>query len=384
MSFYTATVLLSWIGLGVLCILVSNNGRLSAEDKRIFYITYVLIAVAALAEWLAEMMNGAEGVPIWALRIAKCADFIFTPLSTIALVEQMKMRNIWRKLLIVVLVANTVIQIAFSFTDSMIGIIPDAHNAYVPGPLYPLYLALSMAALLFAVIEFIIYGRAYKRQNAISIYAIVGLIVAGVCMQEVSDGEVKTLYLSLTIASALFYIHLAEFSQERADEHIQEQRVLISTDALTGLLSRYAYSATISEMDAMPALPNDLAVFSMDINGLKKANDTYGHEAGDELICAAASCIQKVLGEKGQCYRTGGDEFVAVAKMTKEQAGRILSDLEREADTWIGKQNNKLSISAGYALAADHPELSFEKLINEADMVMYEKKAAFYKDRTGR
>ena len=50
----------------------------------------------------------------------------------------------------------------------------------------------------------------------------------------------------------------------------------------------------------------------MCLNGLKKANDTLGHSAGDELICAAANCMKFAFASYGKIYRIGGDEFVVL------------------------------------------------------------------------
>ncbi|MDE6657586.1 MAG: GGDEF domain-containing protein, partial [Oscillospiraceae bacterium] len=50
----------------------------------------------------------------------------------------------------------------------------------------------------------------------------------------------------------------------------------------------------------------------LDVNHLKKVNDTYGHAEGDKHIKAAANIIQNSFGEKGYCFRVGGDEFFAI------------------------------------------------------------------------
>ena len=73
-------------------------------------------------------------------------------------------------------------------------------------------------------------------------------------------------------------------------------------------------------------------MFSVDINGLKTVNDTLGHEAGDELICGAARCIEATLGTWGKCYRTGGDEFIVLAEMDWTETQEALARLAREAD----------------------------------------------------
>ena len=159
-------------------------------------------------------------------------------------------------------------------------------------------------------------------------------------------------------------------------DHLQEQQIQISTDALTGLLSRHAYSETLKKYSE--CVPNDLAAFSIDINGLKTVNDTLGHEAGDELICGAAECIKRVFGENGKCYRTGGDEFVVLMLMDHKQAADSLTRLIKETSRWQGNNVKKLSLSIGYALAADHENYSCEMLIKEADMAMYEMKKKYY------
>ena len=133
-------------------------------------------------------------------------------------------------------------------------------------------------------------------------------------------------------------------------------------------------------LDVAGALPGDFAIFSVDINGLKRVNDTLGHEAGDELIIGAARSIERALDGLAVCYRTGGDEFVALGRLSEEQAEGVLARIRREAARWQGATNAGLSLSAGYALAKDHPGLSAEKLVREADLKMYAAKAAYYRE----
>ena len=132
------------------------------------------------------------------------------------------------------------------------------------------------------------------------------------------------------------------------------------------------------QYDEHDSLPDDLAAFSIDINGLKKVNDTYGHAAGDELICGAAKCIQKVFSPYGFCYRTGGDEFIVLAYAGYNHAEALVHQLADEAAAWDGKLIHTLSLSVGYALASDHKNVSAEKLIIFADEKMYADKDRFY------
>ena len=126
-------------------------------------------------------------------------------------------------------------------------------------------------------------------------------------------------------------------------------------------------------------LPDDFAAFSIDINGLKIANDTLGHAAGDELICGAAECIDKVFSPIGNCFRTGGDEFIVLAHSDRKHADELLSQLSKATSSWSGSMIKKLSVSAGYALASDYGDISLEKLIIHADEVMYDEKNRYYR-----
>lgn len=59
-------------------------------------------------------------------------------------------------------------------------------------------------------------------------------------------------------------------------------------------------------------LNTEWAYIALDLNGLKQANDSLGHSAGDELICAASNCMKFAFASYGKIYRIGGDEFVVL------------------------------------------------------------------------
>ena len=256
----------------------------------------------------------------------------------------------------------------------------DEQHRYFHGPLYSIYIAAYLLVAVLIILEFIDYGRRFRRQNKISLYAILALVLAGVLIQEVMGGGTRTAYLSLTLGMAMMYIHTTEFSQMEADDQLGEQSIQINTDALTGVYSRHAYSAALNALDAGGQIPERLAVFSIDVNGLKAVNDSLGHEAGDELICGAARCIENALGKWGKCYRTGGDEFIVLAEMDWNTTYAALARLEREAGHWRGKRVASLHLAAGCATAEERPGLTAEKLVAEADKAMYARKAAYYRE----
>ena len=377
-GYYTANIALVLMALSALSILIRENHRISRQDKRLLYLTYALIAASALAEWCGVQLNGRTDLPQWMLLTAKCADYTLTPMAGGALVAQMRLRNRWMGVLMGILAANTLFQLigaAFGWVVAL-----DGQGHYCHGPLFGIYMGVCFATIILVVIEFVVYGRSFRRQNRISLYAIMLFVVAGVVMQEVLPSEPRTAYIALTMGAAMMFIHYTEFSFQTMDDHLTAQQIQIDTDALTGASSRYAFSRELKVLDVAGALPGDFAIFSVDINGLKRVNDTLGHEAGDELIIGAARSIERALDGLAVCYRTGGDEFVALGRLSEEQAEGVLARIRREAARWQGATNAGLSLSAGYALAKDHPGLSAEKLVREADLKMYAAKAAYYRE----
>ena len=308
----------------------------------------------------------------------KCADYILTPLAGGSLVAQLRgSGSLWRKLLAGVLALNTVFQLVSAFTGWML--IVDAQHRYVRGPLYRAYFLVCLLVIVLTILEFHFYGRHFRRQNKLSLYAILFMVVAGILMQELLGGGIRTSYLALTLGMALMFIHVEEFSQLEADDRIEEQNIQITTDPLTGVLNRYAYTRAMKAMDTAGQVPERLAVFSIDINGLKEVNDTLGHEAGDELIRGAARCIVTALGQWGKCYRTGGDEFIVLAEMDWDTTYAALELLHMEAESWHGEKAGELHLAAGCVTAEERPGLSVEKLVVEVDQAMYARKAAYYR-----
>ncbi len=377
MDYYTSVIILCWLSLAVLCILVWENDRFGAKEKKQFYITYALVACAALAEWLGTRLNGNASVPGWAVVAVKCADYILTPAAGAAFVMHLKGFSIWKKLMCWILGFNTVFQIISAFTGWMVTL--DAQNRYSHGPLYSAYIVIYVVIIILIITEFVTFGRNFRKQNRASLFAVMLTVAVSILMQEGLGSSHRTAYLGLTLGMAMLYIHIVAFSQLTSDDTIQEQKVVITTDAMTGAASRYAYIEALAAYDAMGTLPDDLTVFSIDVNGLKTVNDSIGHEAGDELICGASDCIRKAFASSGTCYRTGGDEFIVLARMDAPQAQDALAVLKETAAAWHGSFVDSVHLAAGFACAADHPGLQAEKLVAVADKAMYADKSAYYR-----
>ena len=243
-DYYTSIIVLCWMGLGTLCILVHEHGRIPPEGKRRFYLTYAIVAVSALAEWCGVQLDGRENLPEWTLRLAKSADYILTPMAGGALVMQMRLQNIWQKAINTILIVNAGVQL-ISIPGEWMTVI-DEHNHYIHGPLFPAYLCACLAVILLIIIQFIHYGRTFKRQNRVSLYSAMLLVVIGIAMQELLSG-VRTDYLGMTLGAAMMFIHFTEYSQIAADDMMAEQRVQIM---LSQIKPHFLYN-TLGSIEAL-------------------------------------------------------------------------------------------------------------------------------------
>ena len=378
MTFYTAIIIVVWLALIVLSILVHENNRISNHTKAVMYLTYAVTAVAALAEWLGVQFNGNANIPVDLLKTVKLFDYILTPIAGGAIVLQLRTKTIWKKIIFGILGVNLIFQIVSVFTGLML--VVDENHVYHHGPAYIAYIIMYSLIIVFVIIEFAVYGAKFKKQNRVSLYALLVFVAVGILLQEIFGSEIRTAYVSLAIGLSLMFIHYSEFSQLEADTRIREQMKQIRLDPLTGISNRHAYIEELQKLTAAEELPDNLVVYSIDINGLKKTNDTLGHSAGDELICGAADCITTIFDKYGKTYRTGGDEFIVIANIETTQIYSLVSQLNKLGASWKGKESKSISFSVGAAARKDNPDLKPEKLVILADQRMYKAKNEYYQE----
>lgn len=139
-------------------------------------------------------------------------------------------------------------------------------------------------------------------------------------------------------------------------------------DALTGLGNRNYY------LEAVKALKKEklssLGVVFIDINGLKYANDHYGHPYGDEMIQSVARGIQQIYSE--HAYRIGGDEFIVLfVNKTKEEFDKRLDELKEYAE-------NECICDFSMGVNFGQGNVNIEEQIGYSDNMMYVEKQVYY------
>ncbi|BAK45167.1 GGDEF domain-containing protein [Eggerthella sp. YY7918] len=150
-------------------------------------------------------------------------------------------------------------------------------------------------------------------------------------------------------------------------------RDMANTDYLTGLKNRNAFEIDLANWSGTEEA-KAIGALSIDLDGLKEMNDTFGHPAGDEYIVAAARIVADACKDSGAVYRVGGDEFVALCfGLTESQAQQIIENM-RAATVGQTVQGCPISLSIGWAVHKKGE--SVEQTIGRADRRMYEEKHA--------
>ena len=120
------------------------------------------------------------------------------------------------------------------------------------------------------------------------------------------------------------------------------------------------------------------AYISLDLNDLKQTNDSLGHSAGDELICAASNCMKFAFASYGKIYRIGGDEFVVLIQESVSNLDSILQVFDTTIRDWHGKYSNSISVSYGVVKSSEKSFDSVQEISKLADERMYQNKKDYY------
>lgn len=139
-------------------------------------------------------------------------------------------------------------------------------------------------------------------------------------------------------------------------------------DTTTNLMNRNAYNEYLKKYDEQ--LLKSVCCIYIDVNGLHEYNNTYGHQAGDNMLTIVANEIKQCFEGHGQ-YRVGGDEFVVICQNVTFK--EVLYKLKK-----FRTSMKKRGIHVATGLEWRDEDMNIDEIIREADAKMYQDKELFY------
>jgi len=158
-----------------------------------------------------------------------------------------------------------------------------------------------------------------------------------------------------------------------------EAKHLALHDPLTGLANRTLFTDRLIHAHALlRRKPGYLGVLCVDLDRFKEVNDSYGHDAGDQVIREVARRLQVICRETDTICRLGGDEFAIIQPDTTPAgcatlAQRVVEGLSGDLDLSIGRAELSCSVGVAVVSDADHGQA---EMLRQADVALYRAKEA--------
>jgi diguanylate cyclase (GGDEF)-like protein/PAS domain S-box-containing protein len=196
------------------------------------------------------------------------------------------------------------------------------------------------------------------------------------------DGE--TVWVNLAVSAMwepgeepAYHIAIVQNIAERKKME-DEIRTLATIDSLTGLYNRRGFLPLAEQqLKISERTKKELILIFLDLDDMKRINDTWGHLEGDKALTEAAMVLNKVFRGSDIIARIGGDEFAILAQETSKAYPNILTNrLRHHLDIFNAEKDRRYDLSMSFGLVEYDPEnpCSLDDLMSQADVRMYDQK----------
>ncbi|MBP5533852.1 MAG: GGDEF domain-containing protein [Lachnospiraceae bacterium] len=344
---YLALILI----LVAMTILIHTTVHLSKDMIRNLMILIIYLFVLSVVDYIEVYLGNLQFYSVWR-SILTCVKYIVPALMLAQiLVTFSGVKNIYAYLPAGI---NGAICLISVFTGWVFFFSKDT-NTFNRGPLgYLPFIVCGGYIIYVAVYTFITVGNQMDDVLPLGFIVLSGL-VSVIMPPMIGESFEKWFTTTMAISVFAYYVFLVQQLTKR--------------DSMTSLLNRQSYYADLDKGGDITAL------ISLDMNGLKKLNDTQGHEAGDIALKTLGDCFRKAVNYRQRVYRIGGDEFAIICRHCDEEAVKILI---ANINDKVGETKYRCSI--GFSML--EPGMSLDDLYKKADESMYRAKQEFYKSHT--
>ena len=187
-------------------------------------------------------------------------------------------------------------------------------------------------------------------------------------IEKNNNNSMQSALLVIILIIVVVFVVIYISNKYNNNVYLKKEEKLKYIDSMTSLKNRNYLNQNIYKWDDNVIFPQ--SVIMLDVNQIKKINDKYGREVGDDIIKKVASILINNQLENTDIVRTGGDEFlIYMIGYEKEKVLEYIKKLSRE----LKKIDNSYGVSVGYSMILDEVK-SVDDAINEAIIMMEEEK----------
>ena len=337
----------------------------STNPRNRWYILSCLTTILLLVTELFAYMVDDVGVTnlIFFHRITNVFGFALSPVMCYFLLYFIGYSHYEKRshLLVLPLVFNALF-CAISYRTGWLFYVDDM-NVYSRGPFFFVSSAITIFYYFLCILHLIKTLKRYEASDRPLLLFILIIPLLGYAAQIIWPW-VLTLWPGIALSLLLFYLFF------------QEQRY--SIDALTGLRNRSIFMLDLSNLQHSCKVPATVLV--LDVNDLKKTNDSKGHKSGDELLILASGLVERCFRSIGTVYRVGGDEFAIISVNTHpDSIENALSLLATQMELANKMRDIPLSLAIGSAACESCTGNIFNTYV-ASDNAMYLNKKAMKKE----
>ena len=167
---------------------------------------------------------------------------------------------------------------------------------------------------------------------------------------------------------------------DRLRDTLQASMELAVIDQLTGLQNRRSFELQVPGLlSAADHRNRPLCMMILDIDHFKRVNDTYGHDAGDDVLRIFAERVRMVIRDADLLYRLGGEEFIVVMPELPLPVAALVAERVRLAVSMlpfnVGRGASELSVTVSIGLADRGHEADLNEILKRADLALYRSKS---------
>jgi diguanylate cyclase (GGDEF)-like protein len=267
----------------------------------------------------------------------------------------------------------SVLALTYSITAALRKLPPEVSrhpSAIIPNPLHLVPAVIFLIALIGYRRRRYLMDSAFDRSIYIAVWLNLAAQLAACQSVRLIDGP----FVFAQAMNVMSYVVLLAGSLLDSARVFEQVRHLAASDPLTGLANyRKLLDVLDTETERTLRTGRPFAVLLLDLDGLKRINDTYGHLVGSRALCRVADILRVHCRAIDTAARYGGDEFaVVLPEAREEEAQRVVSRIHETLAT--DQEDPPISASIGVSVYHGEGE-RVDKLLREADQNLYQEKA---------